>query len=434
MKSFEIALAQGLRMALLGLGVSTALAGEPQELIAPPTGTATGAGDWCEWLSNKPGTLYKGENPFIQEIGIFGRFQWQAAYVAGQDVNGYEFSDDYTELRRFRLGAQVKFLNYFAAKANVNLVDDARHATSRFPGDDQLGWGYEDFDEALLFFDAKKAFGIEALDALEVAYGRHKFTLGSEARESSKKLLTVERSAISNKVYDSLRPTGVTISAEKGPWSAMVGVFSTDTNEDGDNVDFIGGWHDGLAYTVGLGYAASEQWSFYWDFVQNDADATQGEDSLWNYAWATSFTAEYDAETWGVIGDLYYGDNGSAGNGVGRRSRQGEFWALVVMPHVWLVKDKLEGVVRYQYAGSSEDQGIRANSRYVRRDHGPVVNVNSGRGNEHQSIYAGLNYYLCGHNLKVQGGVEYEWMNTPGVGSQGDYDAVTTWFGFRSFF
>ena len=44
-----------------------------------------------------------------------------------------------------------------------------------------------------------------------VNYGRHKFVLGQEARTSSTKLLTVERSAISNKVYGSYRPTGLSV-------------------------------------------------------------------------------------------------------------------------------------------------------------------------------------------------------------------------------
>ncbi len=429
MNTSPSALSTGLRVALFGVcAASSAFAGSEIEITPTPPVEPAGAGDWCEWLSNKPGTLYKGDNPLIQEFGVFGRFQWQAAYLTGEDVNGYEFSDDYTDVRRFRLGAQMKFLSFFTAKANVNLVDDQRAS-----GGD-LGWGYEDFDEALLIFDAKKAFGIDQLDALEIAYGRHKFTLGSEARESSKKLLTIERSAISNKVYDSLRPTGLTIAAAKGPWQWGAGIFSTDADVNGDNVEFIGGWNDGVAYQVGVGFQACEQLSFYWDAVYNDAEAIRGEDSLWGYEWATSVTAVYSEDAWGVITDLYLGDNGDADNGVARRDRQGNFWGLVVMPHVWIVKDRLEGVVRYQYAGSSENQGVRANSRYVRRDHGPVVNVNSGRGNEHHTLYGGLNYYLCGHNLKVQAGAEYEWMNTPGVGTAGDFDALTYFFGFRSYF
>jgi hypothetical protein len=45
-----------------------------------------------------------------------------------------------------------------------------------------------------------------------------------------------------------------------------------------------------------------------------------------------------------------------------------------------------------------------------------------------------VNYYLCGHNVKLQTGLEYEWLNTPGSGIDGEFSALTYWFGFRSYF
>ncbi|MCH7227270.1 porin [Haloferula sp. A504] len=386
-------------------------------------------GDWCEWLSNKPGTLYKNpENPFIQEFGVFGRLQWQAAYIWGDDVNGYEFGDDYTEFRRARLGASLKFLQYFQLKANVNVVSDQR------PSGGSLGWGYEDFDEALLIFNAKKAFGIDGLDSLDIAYGRFKFVLGSEARESSKKLLTVERSSIANKVFNSYRVTGLGLEATRGPWEMVARIYSTDASVTGGNVEMLGGWNDGLAFYLGLGYSPTDEWSFYWDFIYNDADVTSGEDSLFAYNWATVFTAAYSQGRWGVNTDYYLGDNGDLRNGQGNRNRQGNFWGAVIMPYYWVVEDKVQFVVRYQYQGSSERQGIRTYSRYFRRNHGPTVNVAGGRGDTHQTLYAGVNWLLCGHNLKVQAGLEYDWLNAPQVGTTGEADALTAWFAFRSYF
>jgi len=402
-------------------------AGAPAAVTSPPPNDKPG--DWCEWLSSKPGTVYKGDNAFLQELNFFGRFQWQAAYVMGEDVNGYDFSDDYTEVRRFRLGLQAKFLNYFKLKANVNLVDDKR------PSGGDLGWGYEDFDEACISFNAAKAFGISSLDSLDIGYGRFKHVLSYEAHQSSKKLLTVERSAISNKVYDSYRPTGLKLSASKGPWEFVTALYSTDEPDRRmHQVDFIGGWNDGLAYYGAVGFEATDELSFLWDFLYNDADALQGDDSIFEYKWATSLSAHHDAGPWGVITDLIYGDNGGPGNGNTRAARQGDFWGLVIMPYYWFIEDKLQGVVRYQYAGSQNINGIRTNSRYFRRDHGSVVDVNSGRGNELHTIYAGVNYYLCGHNLKVQAGVEHEWLNAPQSGPAGDASATTLWFAFRSYF
>lgn len=420
--------------------LGSAYAGDlPSAVIEEPT--ATNSGNFCDWLSSKPGTLYKNsDNPWFQEFQVFGRFQWQAAYLSGEDVNGYDFSGTFTEVRRFRLGAKAKFLNYFEVKANVNMADDASNSLAPWPGGQTLGWGYEDFDEALISFDIKKAFSLGSLDGLTLKYGRHKFLISQEARESSKKLLTVERSAIANKVFNSYRATGVTLDWAKSEWEGTFGLFSTDARtRAGGNTEFIGGWGDGLAYYLSLAYAPTDEWKFRWDYVYNDADFTRGDDSLFGYGWATSLSAEYDAGVWGVILNGIYGDNGDASNGVLRANREGNFWGLVVMPYYWIVQDKLQGVVRYQYQGSEEDQGIRINSRYGRRNHGLAVApaTYSGRGDEHHSLYVGLNYLICGHNLKVQAGLEYDWLSTPGAGpggTAGEFSSLTSWFGFRSYF
>ena len=94
-----------------------------------------------------------------------------------------------------------------------------------------------------------------------------------------------------------------------------------------------------------------------------------------------------------------------------------------------LIADKLEAVVRYSAQGSDEAEGIRSNSRYFRRSK-HTANVNSGRGDAHQSIYAGLNYFVCGHNAKIMTGVEWESLEAPA----GDADALTLWLAFRTYF
>ena len=84
--------------------------------------------------------------------------------------------------------------------------------------------------------------------------------------------------------------------------------------------------------------------------------------------------------------------------------------------------------MRYSYQGSDEAQGIATNSRYLRRNHG--ADVGGGRGDEHHSLYAGLNYYACGHNAKIMSGVEWETLQT----MSGDVDALTLWLAFRTYF
>jgi hypothetical protein len=86
--------------------------------------------------------------------------------------------------------------------------------------------------------------------------------------------------------------------------------------------------------------------------------------------------------------------------------------------------------VQYQYAGASESEGIRTNSRYVRSQHSAGVDVNSGRGDELHTLYAGLNYHICGDNAKIMAGIEYSSLDTP----IGDVSALTYLVGFRNFF
>jgi hypothetical protein len=428
-----------LKTAALVCGLSSmAIAGEPEPVPAPAdSGSVLSDFDFCSWLSGKPGTV-KGipENPVLQSLAFDGRFHWNAAYVDGEGVNGQDFSEDYTDVRRLRLGGKVGFLNYFTYKGVVNLVDD-----QRFNGG-ELDYDYIDFDESYFTFDLTKAFSISQLDALTINYGRFKWHGGLEARTSSNQLLTVERSAISNKLYQSARPTGVFITANKGPVKTNFGISSTDeaTDEfgvDDGNVEGWGGWNDALQYHAEVIYTASEDLTFGWELLYNDADERMAnEDSLLDYRWATALSGEYTIGNGGVNLEGFYGDNGDE-RMQGNAARRGNFWGVVVTPYYWIIPAKLQAVVQYQYAGAEEDQGIRTNSRYVRAtNYGGGGNpniVNGGRGDELHTLYAGLNYLICGDNLKVQLGAEYTHLKTPNVGDE-DVDALTWLFGFRSFF
>lgn len=108
--------------------------------------------------------------------------------------------------------------------------------------------------------------------------------------------------------------------------------------------------------------------------------------------------------------------------------REGTFYGAMVMPYYWLMEDKLQWVGQIQYMASDEDEGVRFNSRYGRRNH--TADVNSGRGDTHLSLYTGLNYYLCDHNAKVQAGIEYQDLDTP----DGSVDTLTYILAVRTYF
>lgn len=411
-KKISLALAVGLP----GLAVAG-----PEMAPIPPVEEPANNGDFCEWLQNKPGTIWKNKaHPYLQEIQIEGRFQYQLGYVEGNndDPAAGDWSEGYDEYRRVRLGVKMKFLQYFGMKYQINAVDDGR------PSGGPLNWGYADIDEAYVSFDLNKAFNA-GFDDLKLVYGRQKFVFSQEDHQSSTKIITIERSAISNKVYGSYRPTGLTLAGEKGPWSFDTSFYSSSV-DGSDNAEF-NGWQDSAIYLVNLGYQVNDELFVRGSYTYNAADVVDGDDSIMDYAWATSLAAEYDAGAWGVNTNLIYGSNGEGRFG-NAATRQGDFWGFVATPYYWLIEDKLQLVGQYQYQGAENAEGARINSRYGRRDGNTLAE--GGRGDSHHSLYGGLNYYLCSHNAKIMAGIEYQTMDAP----SGDFDTMTYMLAFRTYF
>jgi hypothetical protein len=394
--------------------------GAKEAVVIPPA--QPNNGDWCTWLQNDPGLLYDNkDNPWIQSFEISGRVHYQAAYVEGTDVNGVDFNDHYDEYRRLRFGTKTEFFRYFTAEVNVNLVDDNRFRQGPF---NELEWGYDTFDEASIKFDIMKAFGGGPFDGIKLKAGRMKLKITEEAHMSSNEIYTLERSGLSDKLGGSEgRPTGVTLELEKGDWDLVFGAFSAE-----DDADFIGGWNDGQFYYASLKWKPDNDFWMLLDYTQNDRKGNF--DDALGYGWAAALSAVYEKKNWGIMGEFVYGDNGGDISAPIPR-RQGDFHGFVVMPWYWIIEDKLQAVVQYQYASSTETQGLQIPSRYIRGDHDNLaVDVDNGRGSEHHMIYAGLNYHICKDRLKIMGGVSYDDLST----RRSEIDALTYQIGFRTSF
>ena len=106
---------------------------------------------------------------------------------------------------------------------------------------------------------------------------------------------------------------------------------------------------------------------------------------------------------------------------------------VVLMPMYWIKEDRLKLVGRYLYQSSDQADGLNLNSRYAQlagaRD--TTLNVNSGRGDSHHALYLGLNYYLCGENLKLISGVQYDDLSSAGATQ---YQGWTIGSSFRIWF
>ena len=213
-----------------------------------------------------------------------------------------------------------------------------------------------------------------------VNYGRQKFILGQEARTSSTKLLTVERSAIANKVYGSARPTGLSVDGTMDKWSFTGALYSSTT--DGEDNEAFNGWQDYVIYYAIAGYQVTDELKLGVDFVYNDANVAAGDNSVLAYEWATSINAEYDAGP-GASSATSSTATTAAPASATARTATSDFWGIVVIPYYWILEDKLQLVGQYQYGGAEADEGVRINTRYGRaRGTGGAtgIDVNSGRG------------------------------------------------------
>lgn len=390
--------------------------------VLAPAEPAENPGDWCDWLSTKPGLLHEDKkNPWIDKFLISGRFHYQAGHVSGEDVRGNSFDESFDEYRRFRLETEIGFLQVFDVEVGVNLVDDRRF---RNPPDNDLDWGYDTFDSAILTFNFGKAFGRGPFDDIKLHYGRMKLRISEEVHTSSNRIHTVERSSLADKLGgNQTRPTGATLELAKGPWSGTFGVFSGE-----DDSDFIGGWNDGEVFYASLAWQATDDLLVRLDHVQNNESGT---DDILGYSQATSLSATYEKKDWGLMVNLSAGDNGGAGNGNAAAIRQGNFHGAIVMPWYWIVRDRLQLVARYQYARADEAEGLRIDNRYIGALHSPPdIDLDGGYGDENHSFYLGLNWHLCGDNLKVMGGVSYDTMSA----RTGDFDGTTWLLAVRTFF
>lgn len=421
--------------------MASAMAGtDTKKTIDPPT---ENSGDWCSWLSDKPGTLYKNKkNPYIQELRIFGRFHWQYAYLDGKGADGLgtrNFNYDTEEIRRFRVGAKLRFFKYFEANASVNLSKDL----SPLNGSREID--YLNLYSATLGMNVQKVFDLKSFDELEIRIGKEKTSPTAESDTSSRFIKTVERSSLSNYVATP-GATGLFISSEMGHWDLDFGISSGDLEREFSNFD------NDYFYTLRAGYkfdnpSFADKSRIDLRFILNgdeEKNAFKNPDSIgsFNQKWVATLSTESKIDRFELLTDLVFGDNGTdydltdKGNPKNNPEREGSFWGVVVMPSYWLVEDRLETVFRYQYVAASKKEGFRIYGRYSRVAgevggfDGPN-DLSNGRGDRHHSAYLGLNYYLCGDHAKIMTGVQYDDLNS---GNQDVYEGTTIWTAFRMYF
>lgn len=360
--------------------------------VANNHSAASSGGSWCEDLKALGDPLYKNsENGLIQEIDFFGRFMYQYGY-SDVDNNGVSTSGDGDEIRRMRAGLSVKFLNGFKAVGRANIHDGGFRNHEAFQ--------YGGMDELYLNYGLGSVAGFEDVT---VGYGTFKVAFGGEEATSSKKIKTIERSNLNN-FFAGKRATGALLGATRGGYDLAFGVFSSNSIDqdladwDGDNFYFASAARD-----------LDDNSSLRADLIIGDADTA----SIYKYDWASSLTYQTKAGIFDVMTNVTYGDTGAE-----------DVYGIVIMPSYELIEDQLEAVFRYQWANASGDV-LSASKRNLSK-----IDNGIGKGDNNQTLYAGLNYFLCDHNAKVMLGAEYETLD----GTNADLEATTLWAAFRAYF
>ncbi|MDB4377911.1 OprO/OprP family phosphate-selective porin, partial [Akkermansiaceae bacterium] len=371
-----------------------AFAGDTFQETAPPENN----GDWCDRFEDL-GDLYKDKkNPYIQEVDLFFRAHYQFGYTDGDNL-GQDFSGDGGEFRRFRVGAAIEFLDGFKLVSRINIQEGGFR-------DDKIG--YDDFDQLYLEY----GFGdVGVFENVTLGYGRYKIAFGGEEHNSSAEIKTVERSNLNN-FFAPDRSTGFTLEAEYGDAAMTFGVFTTDEEEA------LADWNAGTAYFASVDFDLGKDHNLILDFLYNDTNPASNPaskiDSI-GYEWAASVTHLSE------IGDIDLFLNAT----YGRTHGGNDVYGFVVMPSTELIKNKLEAVVRYQYANAD----ARVFEIYKRNvdNVADADGVGIGAGDLNHTIYAGLNYFLCEDHAKFQIGAEYETL----TGRFTDVEATTLWAAFK---
>jgi len=374
------------KTALLGLfgltiiSATTASAGDDAKVVVEEKENSKYDDIW------KHATLYKGdENTFIQSLVFTGRLQADAAFFYPHEY------DDFEELlwRRFRAGFKMKFLNHFTlhSEGEFNLND-----TSEF---------YERLTDTYIAWKAN--------DALTIKIGKISAPFTTDGHTSSKELIRPERSNLSNNLWFTTEyHSGVSASGNVGNWEYITGVYSSQAGPE------FGDFDGGMFGLLSIGYNFAEAWNldkalFRLDYVYNEENANNS--GTRNLSQVVAFNTQLEKWKWGLRADI------AGGEGYGSQS---DIFAIAIMPY-YDFTDKIQGVMSYNFVTSDDPNGVRID-RYE-------SSTTSNKFDVAHEFFAGINYYLYGHKLKWQNGVEYTTASNSGTNNH-DYNG----WGFTSAF
>lgn len=402
-----------LTMLALMAGSSSLCQAAGETPAAAPSAKPAPAYDICKALPDRfkffDAKRDNAENPWIQEVSLKLRAQWQAGYLdpaGGTDrVKGAADGRDRrtnSEWRRFRIGGQVKALNHFTLFANFNIGGlDGREKYSH--GD----WSASDTEASVdeLFISGN-------FKPVSFTLGKHKPGFMGEYRTSSAKIITIERSLIVNQLKaEKLYGLSFRNSDKKAKVGWELGVWMN--GADTDNVWYLPGFNgdDSCMAGASVSLATGSHSRLYLDYMHSFADQDKLGKDGYSYQGCgakdvLALTFEGRKDKLSLMAEAIAGFNVN-------KSDAGNVFGLVLMPS-YRISPHWEGVFRYQLATGSN--GVAGDSRYYTTN-----SSYSSASDLVHGFYFGANYYVCPkdpHMMKWMLGAEY--LDSHGTDAKGN--------------
>jgi len=331
-------------------------------------------------------SLYQSDEGFVRSLDLSGRLQADSAWL---DADEGDFDD--LLWRRFRFG----FTSELAEGWVVVMEGD-------FDLNESLGDWYNRLTDAHIRYQPGKEMDLRIL--------KHSAGFTLDGATSSKKLLTLQRNNVTNNLWFTAEYfTGISVKGEiDNAWHYRAGIFSA----DGD--DEIGISEGGIFYLASVGYDWAEKLDMKTayariDYVNNEEHE---ENNTRDFSDVLTLVTQWEQGDWGLWSDL------SVGLGY---FDQSDIRGLSLMPF-YNHSELVQWVLRYTYLSSDDDNGLRL-GRYESE-------IATGRGDEYNELYAGVNFFLYGHKLKWQTGLQYTTMDDA-ADDGGKYDGWGLTTGLR---
>lgn len=315
-------------------------------------------------------TLYKDpDNSIVQKLTFTGRLQGDYAHFKNDETDD-KYRD--SSWRRTRVGFKATVFHDFTIHSEADLNLQTPEPLYNGLTDSYIAWHPTD--------DWKLKLGKQSAG----------FTL--DGATSSKKLYRTERSLIGDNIWFKKEYfVGVSASGHVDEWQWKAGIFTNSQTEEFDRT-----FDNSYFILSSLGYDFAEQLDadkalLRLDYVYQD-EPDEGDDLQYmgtaDHEHIVSLSFQYDNGQKHLHTDLAYA----------KSFDDNKLYALQIMPFYDL-NDTVQIASSYTHINSSDEAAISV-TKYAK-------GLATGKTEQANEFYLGLNVYLYGHKLKWQNGISY---------------------------